>query len=269
MKYRHLKIEERRTVAELYSKKHTVSKIADILKRSKSTISREIQRNSISGKYWPDTANSLSKSRRRKKNKIINNSELEIFIWRSLVNKRWSPEQIAGWLKVNKQSFGTISHESIYKWIYLPYKVHSGSKLWKYLARHKRKRGLRRHIKSSITLIPNRVSIHERPDQVNSKLNFGHWEGDLMSFIKNSQHIIVLHERKTLFIKSLRLKNKQSNTVTKALFNLMGKLPLTAKKTLTLDNGGEFKEHEKYKAIGLKSYFCDPYCSWQKGGGGK
>jgi IS30 family transposase len=266
LKYKHLNIEERRQVADLHSKKSTISEIANILKRNKSTISREIKRNSISDNYWPDSADTLSKSRRLRENKIISNSELEVFIWRSLVQKRWSPEQIAGWLKINKQSFGAISHESIYKWIYLPYKMHSGSKLWKYLARHKRKRGIKRNFLSSATMIPNRISIHERPKYIKDKLNFGHWEGDLMSFIKNSQHIIVLHERKTLFIKSLRLKNKQANTVTKALFNLMGKLPLTAKQTLTLDNGGEFTEHEKYKAIGLKSYFCDPYCSWQKGG---
>lgn len=110
------------------------------------------------------------------------------------------------------------------------------------------------------------MSIHDRPKDAEDRSSFGHWEGDLMSFMKNSQHILVLHERKSLFIQSKVLENKQAPTTTKALLALMKQVPESAKKTLTLDNGGEFTEHEKYKQVGVNSYFCDPYCSWQKGG---
>jgi transposase, IS30 family len=117
-----------------------------------------------------------------------------------------------------------------------------------------------------VTKIPNRVSIHDRPKDVERKSVFGHWEGDLMSFMKNSQHMLVLHERKSLYVKSCVLENKQASTTKKALIELMKCISGNARKTLTLDNGGEFAEHEGYKEIGLNAYFCDPYSSWQKGG---
>ncbi len=266
MRYTQLQYKERIELAQLYSEGNSINKIAKIMERSKSTISRELKRNKSHDNYWPDNAHRLSQYRRLRGNKINNNRDLQMFIWQHLVYKRWSPEQIAGWLKVNQPIFGTVSHETIYSWIYRPYEIHSGGKLWKFLSRHKRKRGLKRVVSSGISNIPNKISIHARPKWVNDKSAFGHWEGDLMSFMKNSQHMLVLHERKSLFIRSQVLENKHASTTTKALFDLMKNVPSNAKKTLTLDNGGEFAEHKKYKKVGLESYFCDPYCSWQKGG---
>ena len=266
MRYTHLNQEERIELAELYSTGKSVNKIALLMKRSKSTISRELKRNKTHNNYWPDSAHYNARCRRNKGNKINNNADLQTFIWQHLVYKRWSPEQIAGWLKVNKPNFGTVSHESIYKWIYRPYEMHSGSKLWKFLARHKRKRGIKRLNSSQINTIPNRVSIHERPDVVTEKNEIGHWEGDLMSFNRNTQYILVLHERKTLFIQSAVLRNKEASTTAQTLLELMQPVPESHRKTITLDNGGEFAEHEKYKEIGLSAFFCDPYASWQKGG---
>ena len=266
MRYTQLQYEERIELAQLYSEGHSINRIAWIMKRSKSTISRELKRNKTHDNYWPDSAQRRAQYRRLRGNKINNNRDLQMFVWQHIIHKRWSPEQIAGWLKVNQPTFGIVSHETIYNWIYRPYEMHSGSKSWKFLARHKRKRGLTRVVSSGVSSIPNRVSIHDRPKDIEDKSAFGHWEGDLMSFIKNSQHMLVLHERKSLFIQSQVLENKQASTTTKALFDLMKNVPSNAKKTLTLDNGGEFAEHEKYKKVGLESYFCDPYCSWQKGG---
>lgn len=265
MQYTQIKYEERIELSELYSEGLSINRIAQLMNRSKSTISRELKRNKTYGNYWPDSAHSFFYFRRRRGNKITRNDDLNIFIIQKLVYKRWSPEQIAGWLKVNKPSFGVVSHETIYKWIYLPDQIHSGSRLWRYLTRHKRKRGLKRTT-SAVSRIPNRVSIHDRPKDVEGRAVFGHWEGDLMSFMNNSQYMLVLHERKSLYVKSCVLENKQASTTKKALIELMKSISSNGRKTLTLDNGGEFAEHEGYKEIGLNSYFCDPYSSWQKGG---
>ena len=88
-----------------------------------------------------------------------------------------------------------------------------------------------------------------------------------MSFLKNSQHILVLRERKTMLTKSVPLMSKHAVSTAKELIKLMERIPLCARKSLTLDNGGEFADHETWlQALGLPSFFCDPYASWQKGG---
>ena len=115
--------------------------------------------------------------------------------------------------------------------------------------------------------IPNRISIHERPKEIEKKKVFGHWEGDLMSFRKNSQHMLVVRERITMFTQSIPLDSKKALSTARSLINLMDKIPANARKSITLDNGGEFAAHEDwFKVLGLPSFFCDPYASWQKGG---
>jgi len=88
-----------------------------------------------------------------------------------------------------------------------------------------------------------------------------------MSFRKNSQHMLVLRERKTMFTQSIPLDSKRVLSTATALIALMEKIPVNARRSLTLGNGGEFAGHESwFKALGLPSFFCDPYASWQKGG---
>lgn len=135
------------------------------------------------------------------------------------------------------------------------------------LPRHKAKRGLRKRRGAGKSHIPERVSLHERPKSVEDKSIFGHWEADLMSFRKNTQHLLVLRERKTMFIQSAPLQRKIAELTADKLISLMKKLPSKARQILTLDNGGEFAAHLKWKkACHLPSFFCDPYASWQKGG---
>jgi transposase, IS30 family len=135
------------------------------------------------------------------------------------------------------------------------------------LTRHKAHRGLRKSKGSAGCRIPERVSIHDRPFLGKKRKLFGHWEGDLMSFKKNSQHILVLRERKTMLTRSVPLDSKKAGSTALSIIKLMKDIPPQARKTVTYDNGGEFAKHtEVTKALGIKSYFCDPYASWQKGG---
>ena len=133
---------------------------------------------------------------------------------------------------------------------------------------HKKKRGLRRSSNGACqSRIPTRVAIHDRPKSVNEKLEFGHWEGDLMSFYKNTQHILTLRERKTMKTLSAQLNDKKAITTANAIKSLMKNIPSEARKTMTLDNGGEFTNHsEIQQELGIQIFFCDPYSPWQKGG---
>lgn len=264
--YHHLTLMEREQIGMLRQSKSSIAQIAIALGRPKSTISRELKRNQAPpGQYWPDTAQTLALRRRRRGSRIDRDEVLKDFVITKLCCHYWTPEQIAGWLKHRQTRIKPISHESIYAWLYKP--VQKKEKLWKFLARHKAKRGLRKSRGAGVSRIPNRVPIQDRPKSVENKREFGHWEGDLMSFQKNSQHMLVLRERKTMFTRSSPLPSKKAVTTAQKVIDLMKDLPEKARKSLTLDNGGEFAGHEEWQEkLGLPSFFCDPYASWQKGG---
>jgi len=265
-KYHQLTIEEREKIAMLRQSKPSLAKIAIATNRSKSTISRELRRNqSPPGEYWPDTAQSLASARRERVCRLDRDEDLRNCVITKLCCHYWSPEAIAGWLSSQQKEIRSISHESIYAWIYQ--KSQKKDKLWKFLARHKAKRGLRKSKGAGMARIPNRVSIHDRPKIIDSKKEFGHWEGDLMSFMKNSQHILVLRERTSMFTLSVVLLGKKAESTARKLIELMKALPALARKSLTIDNGGEFAAHITWmEELGIPSYFCDAYSSWQKGG---
>jgi IS30 family transposase len=203
--------------------------------------------------------------RRKRENILDRDLKLREFVLEKLQCHYWTPEQIAGYLTYRQKKLRSISHETIYAWIYQ--KAHKDQKLWKFLPRHKARRGLRKSRGAGQNRIPDRVSIKDRPNIGKKRKLFGHWEGDLMSFKKNSQHILVLRERKTMFTLSVPLPSKKSCTTAQSIIDMMKDIPPDARKSLTLDNGGEFAKHgEVFKVLGIQSFFCDPYASWQKGG---
>jgi len=264
--YKQFSYEERLELVKLRQSESSLKQIAEAMGRSTSTVSRELRRNQAPpGGYWPDTAHKLAQQRRRRGSTIDHSHALKEFVTTQLCCHYWTPEQIAGHLKYRQRDLPCVSHETIYSWIYQ--RPQKKEKLWKFLTRHKAKRGLRKSKGPGISRIPNRVSIHERPKIVQKRKEFGHWEGDLMSFMKNSQHILVLTERKTMLTLSIPLQSKRAPETALKLIELMQALPPEARKTLTLDNGGEFAAHGEWlKTLGLPSFFCDPYSSWQKGG---
>lgn len=265
--YKQLSYDERVQLSQLHQAGHGVREIGNVLGRSASTISRELRRNaSPPGEYWPDTACNLSSRRRRRGCRIDRHSGLKEFILEKLCCHYWTPEQISGWLTHRQKALPCVSHETIYGWIYQ--REQKKEKLWKFLPRRKGRRGLRTRKGQGKSRIPQRVSIHERPKiETKKRKDFGHWEGDLMACRKNSQHMLVLRERKSMLTLSVRLENKKAKTTTKALQELIKDIPPQARKTITFDNGGEFAGHyHLVKELGVKTFFCDPYASWQKGG---
>jgi IS30 family transposase len=229
--------------------------------RNKGTISRELRRNALPrGEYVPVSAERIALSRRyqKRRSKIERSSWLLETVRDQLIAMGRSPEQIAGRLELDEGK-PIISHESIYRFAHS--KTGRKENLHRYLPQAKAKRG-RRARRDGKPLIPNRVSIHDRPAHIAARQEFGHWEGDLMAFSKPGSNNIVLAERKSRYILAARQPDKTAATTTTSMRDLLLNLPQPAKQSVTFDNGGEFAQHA---SLGLPTYFCDPHSPWQKG----
>jgi IS30 family transposase len=252
---------ERCEIFRLYASGISQAEIGRMIGRDKGTISRELRRNALPrGDYLPVSAERIALSRRhqRRKSKIERSSWLLEVVRDQLIAMGRSPEQIAGRLEL-EQGKPVISHESIYRFAHS--KEGRQENLHRYLPRAKAKRG-RRAKRRGKPLIPNRVSIHDRPDVVAARQEFGHWEGDLMAFSRPGQNNVVLAERKSRYILAARMPDKTAATTTASMENLLSLLPEQAKRSITFDNGGEFASHA---SLGLLTFFCDPRSPWQKG----
>lgn len=234
--------------------KKSIRAIAKTVERPPKTVSQEIRRNGgYLGYYAVKAHYERAGSSRRGYSKIDSNPELVRYI-RKKLEEGWSPEIIEGrWKKTDVNL--KITHESIYRWIYK-----QGDDLYLQLPRKKKKRGLKPQRNKS--KIPNRVSIHQRPDHINNRTEFGHYEGDLVFQQGNkSQNILSMVERKSRKIILIKNSSKHSDVVIGAIKTMKSKnkYPL---RTVTFDNGSEFANHSE---LGLDTYFCDPGSPWQKG----
>lgn len=262
MNYNHLTRAERKKIFEGLSQKKSIGMIAKEIERNKSTVSRELARNSDKiGYLYPYQADELARSRKNRKRttKIAKNLKLKNFIVQRL-QERLSPKMIAAlWKK--KNTVIRISKESIYSFIYSDEGVEMG--LVKYLVRAKKKRGFVNKMKGR--KIKDAVSIHDRPQEINDRKTIGHYEGDLI-FNKGSmsQNILTLTDRMTR--ESIMIFNESKHTQV-VLGNLKGYIKKTGTKVLsiTFDNGSEFAGHKELNNIGIKTYFCDPGKPYQKG----
>lgn len=265
--YTHLTTKERE---EIYShKKDGKSKtwIAKKLKRNYSSIHRELERNTVDKKlgYLPDKADHTAKERRSKRGlKIDKSPELKGYIIEKL-KAGWSPEAIAGRAKRESSLPFQVSHETIYKFVYSEEGKELG--LYQLLMRKKPRRGKMYGRKPRKPMIPNRISIHDRPKEVDSRIKAGHFEGDL-TFSKGdkSANLGVVVERKTRFALLVKNDSKHANTTMRNIFNKLAPLPKRLIKSVTFDNGGEFARHDLLrKFMKVDTYFCDPGSPWQKG----
>lgn len=237
------------------------SAIARELCRAKSTVAREVRRNSDSiGYLYPGKAHEKAQQRKhRNKLKISRNPKLKEYIIERL-KKRWSPEMIAG--RYNLEHPGqTVSKEAIYQWIYSA----DGEKLEvkKLLVRAHKKRGFKR--KAQKLKIKNKVSVHCRPDHINKRLELGHFECDLI-FNQGSQskNICTITDRLSREAIMIKNESKHSATVIDAIMRHIIEHKLDVK-SITFDNGSEFADHIKLNLLGIMTYFCDAGCPWQKG----
>ena len=266
--YKQLRLEDRDRITEMMAEGRSVTEIAEALGRHKSTISREVRRNSSPAYrlYLSHRANERAVERKQEANRHPRlKTEGIVRYVHSKLNIGWSPEQIAG--RIGMDSHGLkISHEAIYQYIY-DKETEDREELIKLLRRGHRKRkakGMNR--KERKTKIPNRVSIQERPASVEIRGRFGHWEGDSLVSRKSMEALNTLVERKSRLVFITRLDRKTAEKTSAAVIERLGRLPEKARQTLTLDNGTENAAHERItEAVATKCYFARPYASWQRG----
>lgn len=266
----HITLYERQVIEVGLRKKKSLRAIALGLGRDHSVIAREVKRNV--GDYLPYTADSahriaLRSERNRHRVKLEHDQALRNYVVVEL-NKDHSPEQIAGRLKEvpPPELLGkTLCHETIYQYIY------EGEGRYEYLYPHLRKgrprRRKQRARKPRKALIPERVSIHERPHEVTLKKRYGHWESDTVVCKKQKEVLSTQYERKAQLLRLHKVNDKSARETERALRDTIESLPQDLFRTMTFDNGGEGACHTKIRdGYGIETYFCDAYASWQKGG---
>ena len=256
---------ERDKIAVLLSSGSSLRSIARELRRSVSSISSEIKRNSLHGEYLSIAAQEISRKRnwQSRKTNPLKNPKIYAYVFDKL-RSGWSPEQISGRLKRENHGKTVICHETIYRYIYS--ETERRKEMVEYLVRHhyRRRKWHSRYLYRRG--IPDRTSIKLRPKTVDSKKIFGHWEADVVEGKGHSGGIQTLLERKTRYYQGRLLPKIDSEYGVKAQNLILSRFPKDARKTVTFDNGKENYNHYKLKNwLGIKTYFCDPYCSWQKG----
>ncbi len=265
-----LTLSEREEISRGIARQLSLRVMAEQLGRSPSTVSREISRNGGYHHYRASAAEDAAweHALRPKPCKLAGNTRL-IRIIENKLRLHWSPQQIAGWAKRHypEDERYHVSHETLYKSLYIQARGVLKKELIQYL---KTRRVMRRAKTSSLKrqglgTIPDAVSISERPASVKDRAVPGHWEGDLIAGTNNS-YIATLVERQSRYVMLAKVKNKNSDTVIKALIKQSKKLPRELYKSLTWDRGSELSGHKKFTlATNIQVYFCDPKSPWQRG----
>ena len=263
-KYSHLSKEQRYQISVLLKAGHKVGFISEQLNLHRSTLYREIKRNSrVRGSYDAYSANQYAEIRKERFAKTRKlNRKMIAFIKEKLEEEQWSPEQIKGYY--DKNNIAMVSHERIYQFIYQD--KENGGSLYKHLRTGEKKYRKRygKH-KNRRIVIKNKVSIDERPEIINNKERFGDWEIDTIIGKNHIGAIVTIVERKSGFILLRKLNGKNASELAKQTIRLM--MPYKELvHSITSDNGTEFANHE-YIAHKLDAdfYFAHPYSSWERG----
>lgn len=265
-----LTIEEREAISRGLAADTSLRDIAHSLGRTVSTISREVSRNGGKNAYRAMSAHDRAQEQRRRPKPY--RLDIHEKLRHHVINKlllNWSPEQIAGELPMSYPDDETmrISHETIYKMIY----VQARGALKKELCSHLRSRRKLRKNRSAGNKsskqgqIIDLVSIRERPAEVEDRAIPGHWEGDLVLATIDSQ-VATLVERTSRFLMLIRIESKHATVVSDAIQKHVVTLPDQLKRSITWDRGSELADHKRFTVeTGIPVYFCDPRSPWQRG----
>jgi len=283
--YEHLSFAERVFIQLSLERQSKPSDIARSLGRPTCTISRELSRNgwvnpsrrpvqrgrpAVAGGYRAVSAQRRAdglSGKARKPRKLVKGGEL----WRqveSLLRDYHSPEQISGILKRMNPHDGMlqVSHETIYTAIYAMPRGELRKELIVCLRQSRKSRRPRARGEDRRGKIPNMVSIHERPDDVDERLVPGHWEGDLIKGARNASAVGTLVERTSLFVTLARMDNASAEAAEKGFGFVLNRIDAQKRLSMTYDQGREMACHEKLSEdTGIKVYFADPHSPWQRG----
>lgn len=254
-----LTYEERVKIEAFHKIGFSANKIAIELGKHRSSIARELSRNSVNGLYKATYATKTSKARRKGcgKQKLTEDHWTQI---RVLLQSKWSPEQISGWLKANPHFGFTVSHQTIYE--YIKINQQKGGDLHQSLRRggkpYRNKKIYRGTIK-------DRISIEQRPEIVNRRLRVGDWEVDSVIGKLHQSALVTLVERYSRYTVIIKVDSKEAELVAYAIIARAKELNFPLH-TITGDNGTEFSAHQKISTeLDIDFYFTHPYSSWEKG----
>lgn len=266
---RHLSAQEREEISRGLVAGTSVRSLARQLGRSPSTISREIARNGGAQQYRASAADERAwQQAQRPKTCVLGDNEPLRRVVAQKLQHDWSPQQIAGWLKVihHNEPAMQISHETIYRSLFIQARGLLKKEL---IARLRSGRAIRRGktatLKGRPRGIVDAISIRERPAEAQDRAVPGHWEGDLIAGSRNT-HIATLVERRSRYVILVRVENRETATVVEALSQQIQRLPEGLMTTLTWDQGKEMAAHKRFTvATDVQVYFCDPHSPWQRG----
>jgi IS30 family transposase len=266
-----LTAEEREEISRGLAHDETVRCIARRLHRAPSTISRELRRHGGRTRYRAHRADrrAWARARRPKVCRLARRAGLRRLVAQKLT-RQWSPQQIAGWLRLTFPSDPErqVSHETIYRTLF----IQSRGVLKRELAQHLRRHRLRRHARAASRVghypghIVDAVSIRQRPADATDRAVPGHWEGDLLMGARRASQIATLVERQSRYVMLVRLPAGDTQTVVRALAQRVRRLPAGLRRSLTWDRGTELAGHRAFTvATNVHVYFCDPQSPWQRG----
>jgi len=270
MHYRHVSMEERKVI--FYSRRYgfSLAKIADVLNRDKSMISRELRRHCDDGdsiyNAWSADARSEEKKRWRRKRPKTGNRQIMKYVT-SKLSRQWSPQEISGrlkWIDAQDDPSKGIAPETIYRWNKVDKK--NGGTYYKQLRQGHRKRRKRYGSASNRGQIKDRVSIDERPKIVDERKRLGDWEGDTIVGKNHKELVATCVDRCSRYLIARKMPDKTADSLNRAIRNGFRNIPKDKTHTLTVDNGKEFANFKQLeKSLKVQVYFAHPYSSWERG----
>ena len=263
MTYRQLTPEERYMLAALRRQGLNQAEIARALGRHRSTVCREVRRNSTraDGHYRAFTAQERTNGRRSRSRRNSHFTAEDFALVDELLRRQWSPEQVAGYLRRTGRL--AISHETIYRHVWRDKK--RGGLLYTHLRGARKRRRKRYGAYDSRGRLAGKRMIAERPPEVESRGSVGHWEADTVAGAGSKDCVLTLVERKSGLMLVGKLADRTADGLSRRAVRLMRRSGARFE-TVTADNGTEFHDYRRVERLtGAAFYFARPYRSWERG----
>jgi IS30 family transposase len=267
MPYQHFTTDYRDALQCMKDRGMRIDEIARIIGKHQSSVYRELSRNAFGGTYISGKAEIKARTRRRdnRPSPVRGNRQLmETVEW--LIEQDIAPEQIAGRIKLEhcQRAEWQISHETIYQHVYDL--VHNGKDLRNHLRHAHKARRQRNANKDRRGIIPGRVFIDKRPGIVERKSRRGDWEGDTVEGAGKKGYVATFVDRKSKYLVAYKLDRKTASSLVNGAVKAFQAIPVTLRKTITVDNGKEFAAHKELAyRLKAKVFFAHPYHSWERG----
>ncbi len=259
--YTQLTQEERYCLSMLSKQATSLRKMAKVMGRNHTTLSRELKRNTGQRGYRYHQAQSLAEQRHQEKPKAVKLTKALMAYITEKLQARWSPEQICGRLRLEQATL--ISPETIYRFVLQ--EKRQGGQLYCNLRHQVKRRRKRYGAKDYRGTIPGRVDIADRPAVVDTRARVGDWEADLVMGKDHQGALVTLAERRSRLFLALPILRKTAERTTRAIITLLGTWKDWVH-TITYDNGREFSWHQAIaQALDCQGFFARPYHSWERG----